>query len=183
VADGDPAKADWARARDVGPWRSCLGHSTTRKVSARIAHDGKRLYIRMAEACDTTKLAATADIWTGDDWELFFAPARGKPPYRQLAVNPKGAHVAYAWAKHIAHASPAEWRSGARVVSSVEPGRWTVSVSVPLASLVPGGARPGQALYANLYRASRRASRTLAWSPNFDRGFHVLTRLARLTLD
>lgn len=49
--------------------------------------------------------------------------------------------------------------------------------------LLPGGTRPGAALFAGLYRASPGASELLAWSPNFAGGFHDTSRLGELVLE
>jgi len=184
VAGGDPLKADWAGARDLGQWSDVQGFSTKRKLSVRVAHDGARLYVRLEDECDTSRLVSRREVWAGDDWELFFAAERGTPPYRQIAVSPTGATIAYIWPKRIRKGPPKKWTDhGAQVSCSTDAGRWTASFSIPLANLVPGGAAPGRSFYANFYRASDAAKSLQAWSPNFERGFHFLDRLGELSLE
>ena len=130
------------------------------------------------------KLTGTEEIWTGDDWEVFFAGTRGEPPYRQLAVNPGGKTVTLHWPALIGKGQSAKWHvPEAKVSSVVEPEQWTVCISLPLASLTSAGVTPGECIYANIYRAEPGLKETFAWSPNFDKGFHVLTRLGELRLE
>ena len=179
--DAGPVRLDqieWSKAADLGKWSTLAGDPTERKLEARVAHDGKYLYVQLAEYLDTAGLKAGGQIWDGDDFELFFALQR-KPPYRQLCVGPTGKHVALAHREK----SPG-WDSGA-VVSSDASGRdrWTVRVALPLDKLMPGGLKPGSKFYANFYRASPRASNLLAWTPNFASGFHDTSRLGEFTLE
>ncbi|MBM4047810.1 MAG: DUF4838 domain-containing protein, partial [Planctomycetes bacterium] len=183
-AEGDPSKADWSRAVELAAWLTVEGYSTDQKVKGHLLHDGSHLYVRLEHLCDGAKLTSAEQVWSGDDWELFFAAKRGQPPYRQLALSPRGETIAYDWADLIGKCKPKDWPSGARVVSRPQPDRWTVLISIPLDTLAPGGVKSGGKLYANFYRMIPSPSRTLlAWSPNFDATFHVLTRLAELSLE
>jgi hypothetical protein len=182
-AQGDPAKVDWSTGVELGPWRRTSGADTDQKISGRLLHDGAFLYIRIEHLGDPAKLVANEQIWEGDDWELFFAATRGAPPYRQLAINPTGKNIGYHWEKLIGKCKPQDWDSGAKVLSQAQGDRWTVAVALPLANLIPGGARPGGVVYANLYRAQVEPKQFLGWSPTFEEGFHFLSRLAELTLE
>jgi len=62
-------------------------------------------------------------------------------------------------------------------------GQWRARDLLPLAKLLPGGAKQGGKLYANLYRARPGASDLMAWAPTFASGFHDTARLAELTLE
>ena len=175
-ADGDASKVDWAKARVLDEWRTIEGFPSSRKVEARLAHDGRYLYVRLQERLDPRDLVSRGNVWSGDDWEMFFAAER-KKPYHQFGVAPSGKYST------AAKAAPA-WRPRLVVVSDTSaPGRWVVRVAFPLENLIPGGVQTGGAFYANFYRASPRASRQLAWSPNFKRGFHELSRMGEFTLE
>jgi len=178
-AGGDVANVDWSRAKDLGTWGGLDGSKRPRKIESRIAHDGQYLYLQLTDYIDPSKLAATGLIWDGDDWEAFFARKRGSSSHRQLCVGPEGAVVGNARGE-----DDDVWDSGARVTSDTsEPDRWTVEIALPLAKLLPGGAKQGGKLYANLYRARPGASDLMAWAPTFASGFHDTARLAELTLE
>ena len=178
------AKLNWDKAAVLAPFLCNTGHETRRRFEARAVHDGVRLYLRLREQKAGMKLTGTEEIWTGDDWEVFFAGTRGEPPYRQLAVNPGGKTVTLHWPALIGKGQSAKWHvPEAKVSSVVEPEQWTVCISLPLASLTSAGVTPGECIYANIYRAEPGLKETFAWSPNFDKGFHVLTRLGELRLE
>ena len=178
AAGGDPNKVDWSRAVAVGKWSTVSGDATGRKVETRVAHDGTHLYVCLSEELDPARLLSTGMIYDGDDWEIFFASRRGADARRQVCIAPNGKHVATAFGE-----KDDRWNSGAVVASETAGGRWTVRVALPLAQVVPGGAKPGAPLFANFYRASPGASDLLAWSPNFAGSFHDTTRLGELTLE
>ena len=182
-AGGQSAKVDWAKAAKLATWYGNLGESCVRDLQARVAHDGTHFYLKLVEKCDPATLSPTEEIWTGDDWEVFFAPVRGQAPYRQLAVNPQGKWIAYHWAKPIGKGGPKKWLdSGAVVQAATSAKGWTATISVPLEHLTPSGVKPGETVYANFYRASNNIKEVYAWSPNFERSFHVLTRLGAMKL-
>lgn len=174
-AGGDPAKVEWQRAVVLKRWYTVDGYPTERKVSARLAHDGEYLYIYLQEQLEPKKLVSKKVIWSGDDWEIFIAPARRKP-YSQLAIAPNGKYTTITYGSD-------QWNPSVRVVSDTSSkDRWAVSISYALRTLLPGGAKPGDRFFANFYRASVGASRLLAWSPNFRASFHELSRLGKFTL-
>jgi hypothetical protein len=183
AAQGDPARVDWAKARELAPWYRVSGADTEQKLKAWLIHDGQYLYIKLEHACDSAKLVRADDLWSGDDWELFFAPQRGQPPYWQLALDPNGRSIGYEWQAMINKGKPKDWNSGARIVSTTAADLWTVVVSFPLATLLPGGVRAGQPFYADFYRCVMPGRTFLAWSPPFDETFHSLARLPELRLE
>ena len=171
-ADGDPTKLDWSKAADAGNWWTLKGKRTERKVSAKLAHDEKWLYVRLTESMDPTKLVSDVGVWRGDDWELLIAPVRGVKPYRQIAVNPAGKFLELAYGEPV-------WKSGANVVSDTAGDAWTLSFAFPLDRLVPGGAKSGQTLYMNILRGGKE---NLVWSPTFGDKFHTLAHFGEIVL-
>jgi hypothetical protein len=183
TAQGDPAKVDFGAGAVLSLWSTALGGQTDQKLSGRVVHDGRHLYLELEHTCDTSKLVSEQQVWSSDDWELFFAGQR-RPPYRQLAIGVRGQAVGYDWAKLIGKCNPVDWRSGARISSDVQPDRWTVRLSIPLATLIAGGVQPGGTFYANLCRSIPPPNKAfLTWSPNFDDSFHVPERLGEFRLD
>jgi len=182
AAQGDPARADWGRAVELAPWYRASGADTDVPIKTWLLHDGQYLYLKLEQRCNPASLVRGADVWSSDDWELFFAPQRGQPPYWQLAFGPAGEPVGYEWQAMIGKGKPQDWKSGARIASAATADRWTVSLSLPLATLLPGGVRPGQPFYANFYRCVMPGRTFLAWTPVFDETFHNLTRLPELRL-
>jgi len=55
-----------------------------------------------------------------------------------------------------------------------------VRIGFPLNRLLPGGVKPGQGVYANIFRGGKDP---LAWSPPFENGFHSLERLGEIILE
>ena len=183
-AKGDPEAVAWDKGVKLDKWYSNLGETSVRKLSGALGHDGEFLYIKLAEACDPKDLVSRDEIWTGDDWEIFLAPAFGKVPYRQIACNPAGKSTPYHWEQPIGKGSPKKWTdSGARIVSRVAEDGWSLLVAIPFAQVTPNGVKPGDTFYANFYRASNNIKEVYAWSPNFGRSFHVLDRLGSMTLE
>ncbi|MBT4818072.1 MAG: DUF4838 domain-containing protein [Lentisphaerae bacterium] len=172
-AGGDPMKVNWVDAGGESRWWTLKGEQTGREVSAQFVHDGTWLYVRLQERMDSAKLVRDPGVWHGDDWELLFAAKRGVKPYRQLAVNPDSKFL------ELAYGEP-EWKSGANVVSRTEQGAWTVGLALPLNRLVPGGAKPGQAIHVNILRGGKE---NLVWSPTFGDKFHALERFGEIVLE
>ena len=177
-AGGDPSKVDWSQAFVLDNWCRMMGDPTSRKITGRVIHDGKRLYVELQEDMDTSKLLSSSDIAPGDDWEVFFAAKREKP-YRQIMVSPEGKHIELAYGE-----DSAIWDCGAAVTSNISsPTRWLTRLSIPLENLIPGGVKPGGTFYANFYRGIAWQTEFLAWSPNFVGSFHELGRLGEIILE
>jgi len=179
AAAGDAARVDWSKAAVLGGWRTLQGYPTARKPEARVAHDGRFLYLQLTEPVAPASLRAEPDIWSGDDWELFFARQRAKP-YRQIGANPKGVFADLS----TGDGDPMP-PSNVKVTSDTrQPERWTVTLAIPLETLLPGGLKPGDTFCANIFRATGGQPRELlAWSPNFPDRFHEPARLGELVLE
>ena len=181
AAAGDLAKVDWTKATTIRPWRTLYGiERPQRQIKGALAQDGKYLYFSLEETIELAKLSSAADVFSGDDWELFFAAQRSKPPYRQIGVNPDGKHSDYEWTRLGLGTDCAAWTNNAVVKSAVSNGQWQVKISVPLANLIPNGVKAGQPFYMNIFRGG---ADPICWSPVFDEGFHDLDHLAELTLE
>ena len=158
-ADGDPGAVDWSAAAPLGDvwYERGTAEPAARTLSARICHDGAYLYLELVDPCDTGKLEASSTVFPCDDWEIFAAAQRDLP-YRQFAVGPTGLAVA------LSHGE-VNWRMNVpiepvpvRVVSDTSvPGRWVSRLSIPLAELVAGGAKPGGKVYLNVVRVASGA--------------------------
>ncbi|MFC1454198.1 hypothetical protein ACFLQL_03365, partial [Verrucomicrobiota bacterium] len=70
--------------------------------------------------------------------------------------------------------------SGANVISETGDNLWKVSLAFPLDKLLPGGVKPGQRVYANIFRGGKDP---LAWSPAFEGNFHSLDRMGKIILE
>ena len=171
-AAGDPLKVDWDKAVGAGKFHALKEAPTSRQIDARLAQDGDYLYVRLSEKTDAKRLVVDPQVFGGDDWELLFA-ARREKPYRQIGVNPKGKSAELAYGE-------GGWESGAKVVSEVGDGCWSVFLAFPLARLLPGGVRPGQAVFANILRGGKEP---LVWSPIFTDGFHEPGRFGSVVLE
>lgn len=180
---GDLGKVPWAEAADMGNWSSVEGYPTERKISGKAIHDGRYLYLRLNEQVQTASLKNADNLWEGDDWELFFAVARGKRPYYQLLVGPNGKHVEYRYDEGDIGLS-GTWDSGAMVVSDVsDSNNWTVVIALPLDKLLRDPVSPGKSFYANIYRGVPRPDESLAWSPNPLPNFHDLGHMVEMMLE
>lgn len=156
AAGGNPAQVDWDQAASLpGPWYDRGGaNPSKRNYAGRIAHDGEYLYLELSDRCDTSKLTSSAIVFPYDDWEVFFAKQRALP-YRQYASGPGGLTTA------LSHGE-VNWRmnvpltdSGMKAVSdTTAPDVWVTRMVFPLATVLAGGAQPGESLYMNIMRIS-----------------------------
>ena len=176
-AGGDLDKVDWRMGQTFKLARDVYGYpAPQRRAEVTIVHDGKHLYLRLQERRDTKKLQGNPGIFSGDDWEIFWAAQREKP-YRQVGINPKGRFQA------IPYGEPTAWDHGIKLVSDVEPDAWVVRMCLPMANVVPGGLKSGGTLYLNVIRSSPGAAASLAYSPHFILNFHMPERLAAFKVE
>jgi len=174
-SSADPSKLDWSKGAHLSPWFTVEGYPTQRKLEGRLMHDGQNLYLRLTEQTESSRLVSAKDIFTGDDWEVFLAAARSGP-FVQYAINPSGAFYANPTAEPL--------KAHVRAISSVLTDQWDFYLIIPLEKLLPGKAvQPGAAFYANFYRAVNGQVELLAWSPNFTKSFHVLSRMGEFVLE
>lgn len=156
AADGNAANVDWSKAAALGGTWFDRGQDkpAARKLSGRVAHDGKYLYLELTDPCDTKKLVTASMVFPCDDWEIFIAGQRGLP-YRQYAVGPSGHMVA------LSHGE-VNWRMNVEMTDHgiiAEPDvsasdRWVTRLVIPLSNLVKDGVTPGGKFYMNVVRVS-----------------------------
>lgn len=173
---GDVRHLAWDAVSPITIFRTVTGYPASRTIDARLLHDGSHLYLRFSEPLNGTQLAYTDSIFGMDNWEIFVAAQRAKP-YRQFGLNPAGQFVG------LVFGEGEPWNHGARVVSELTQEKWTVYVTLPLHSLIPGGAKIGQPFYINFIRGTTGGREPLAWSPNFGNHFHDPARLGELVLE
>jgi hypothetical protein len=175
-AGADPARVDWQQAVELKGWGGLSGDPADRKLNTWVAQDGKVLYLRLEDQINPKSLVSGPSVWDGDDFELFFAPARNTW-YRQLCIAPNGKIFEQAW-----KTDNAQWHSGATVQSDVsQKDRWTVLLALPLEKLLPG-LKSGGKFYANFYRHGPGGPELLAWTPPYEAGFHTTGRLGEFVL-
>ncbi len=188
-AGGDGNAVDWAKAAPLGgPWYERGGDQpSARRFSGRVAHDGQCLYVELTDPCDTSKLVTSGTVFPFDDWELFVAAQRGMP-YRQYAVGPSGLIVALSHGEVNFRTNVPLDKHGLQARSDTSaPGKWTVRLSLPLATVVPQGVSPGGKLYLNILRVSSPAVGGLpslgldTWVSHCT--VHEVDRLAEVTLE
>ena len=182
-ANGNPDKVDWSKGAAIRQWHKQGGGPAEKKLEVRLAHDGRWLYMQLVEWIDPKTLKTNlASVWSGDDWEVFFAKQRAKP-YRQLGLGPAGTFVALAHGE-AKGGRMIKWDSGAVVRSNTSaPDRWTTRVALPLAKLAPGGFAAGDRLYMNIVRVwwVHNRGQQVVWSPLS--GVHQADRFAQVTLE
>jgi hypothetical protein len=155
-AHGDVGKVSWEKAAVLpGGWYDRgRDKPAARRLSGGVAHDGKFLYLELADLCDTKKLATSSMVFPYDDWEIFVARQRALP-YRQYAVSPSGQIVALAHGELSGQRNvPIDAHGGKAISDTVAPNRWVTRLAIPLASIVPSGAVPGEKLYLNIVRVT-----------------------------
>jgi hypothetical protein len=178
-AAGDPLKVDWSKATSGGEWWMTIGYPAARKAEARFAQDGEYLYIRLSEDANPEPLANDPGVWSGDHWELFFTAERGTKSCRQIGITPAGKHLGLAHGE-----SSGTWESGVKVISETGVNSWKVSLAFPLVRLLPGGVKPGQTIYINMFRGyGGIGCDALAWSPTFENNFLSPDRMGEIILE
>jgi len=182
-AEGDPSKVDWDQAVVLRDWHEQAGGPAKKKLEGRLAHDGSWLYMQLVEWIDPKTLKIDrASVWSGDDWEVFFAKQRAKP-YRQLGLGPAGTSQGLRHGE-VAGKRMADWDSGVLVRSDIStPDRWTTRVALPLDKLAPGGIASGDRLYMNIVRIwwVHNRGHQVVWSPLS--GVHQADRFAEVRLE
>ena len=167
-AGGDPAKVDWARAAPLQDprlpdhWFDRGGDQpSARKLSGRVAHDGRFVYLELTDACDSKKLVTSAQVFPYDDWEVFIAAQRAVP-YRQYAVSPSAQIVALSHGEINFRMNVPIKDHGVRATSDTTAAdRWVTRMAIPLSGAIPGGVRvpragerSGGKLYLNVIRVT-----------------------------
>ncbi len=177
-AGGDANNVDWSKAATLTGWRQIEGLGTGLVIDARVAHDGRFLYVRLSQAARAAGMQSEDGVWGGEDWEVFIGGQRAKP-YRQIGVNPKGKFVEVTTDPNLPLCKPA-------VVSTTADDRWTVLFALPLETVVPGGLKSGSVFYANFHRVAGSGEtyrQMLSWSPAYKVNFHMPEAFGELTLE
>lgn len=158
-ASGDVANVDW-NALPSSPlafYNANSADKTHFTGSIRLAHDGKWLYLELAQDCDTEKLVISPGIICYDVWECYFAGQEALP-FRQYFSGPDGrmqgrSHGEVNWRMGVLATESGPEAFGARCVSDRSaPGRWTQRFAFPLDNLIERALTPGDVLYANFVR-------------------------------
>ncbi len=189
-ARGGVANVDWTRAADAGNWTLVTGFPSSRPLTARLAHDGEFLYIRLEEReADPAKLVDGKEIYDGDDWEVMLGEQAAKP-YCHALIGPTGRKGGFRVLPPDAGRWGDPWNDGWTATSAMETGGglppvsvWVATFALPLKTLAPSGVRPGLTLYGNFFRHVSGAGESLAWSANFTPAFHVPERFGKLILE
>lgn len=189
AAQGDAARLDWSKATALpGSWHvSNQYQPAARPLTARLAQDGEFLYLELTDPVAPARLQSSAAVFPHDTWEVFVAAQRAQP-YRQYAVGPSGLTTCLSFGE-------VNWQQGFKmeglnwraVSDTTAADRWVTRLVFPLASVVPGGVKPGGKLFLNLARvtnpelagAGRLAIET--WVPLS--ALHEADRLAQVTLE
>jgi hypothetical protein len=189
-AGGDGAKVSWDKAITLpGTWYQNNSHlPALRKVSGRVAHDGKYLYLELVDQCDTASLKSSAMVFPFDDWEVFVASQQGLP-YRQYAINPDGLVVGLSHGEVSFRMNVPMDQVPLTVVSDKSAAdRWITRLVWPLDKIVPEGVKPGGKFFMNILRVWKLPSQGVpvgagieTWGP-FTK-VHDMSRAPGLTLE
>ncbi|NLO74554.1 MAG: DUF4838 domain-containing protein, partial [candidate division WS1 bacterium] len=166
AAGGEAAKVNWEQAADLpGPWYERGGENPSKRVyAARMAHDGEYLYLELTDMVDTEKLHVSPLVAAYDDWEVFVAQQRALP-YRQYLSGPTGLFAALSHGEVNFRTNVVMEDTGVTVVSDTSSGtKWITRMVMPLATVVPGGVKPGESLFMNIIRV---VNPTLAGQPRY----------------
>jgi hypothetical protein len=175
---GKPSRVNWSKAVQVIIDRDIWGYSfTNRESAAQLIHDGKYLYLRLRERADYSKLADAG--YSGDHWELFYAPTRGEP-YRQVSVPPDGKLDFHSMGETN---NLNGWHSSLKLsMATKDHEYWDLQFVIPLADFSATGVKPGDTVYMNIFRGAAADKTSTAWSPTFSESFHNMLRFGELTL-
>lgn len=183
-AEGDTAQIAWDHAAALsGTWyRNNSDEPAQHRLSGRIAHDGKFLYLELVDQCETASLVSSATVFPCDDWEVFVAAQRDRP-YRQYASNPNGIAVALSHGEvNFRSNVPIDPPPFVVLSDTSAPDRWVTRMAWPLTAILPGDLSPGDKFYLNVIRVWQQLPLGLdAWGM-FTR-VHDMSRLPELTLE
>jgi len=164
--EGKPTQLDAGEALALTGWRSALGEPTRRKVAARLINEGVNLSVQCEEQRDARTIRSTADVVSGDYWQILFA-AGPQDDLHELCVNDAGQQRLDGQPSQVA----VRTQAGAR--ESI------VQLTLPLALL---DTAPDGRCYLNLIRRSGTGEDEPMWSPSFGE-FTDRAGLRQLTLD
>ena len=159
-AGGDPEKADWSKAASLGDkWHKRGGaEPASLKLSGRICHDGKFLYLELVDQSDPAKLIVSPQIACYDEWEFVIARQKAQP-YRQYLVGPTAmtCGLSYGevnWRQGVQAEEYAEKSFGLKAKSETSGGKWVLRLALPLVKMSDKPIAPGETFYMNIMRVS-----------------------------
>ena len=187
AAGGDAGKVDWAKAAELtgGFHERGSDKAPGRKLTGRVAHDGKFVYLQLTDPCDPSKLVVSPGVFPFDTWEIFVAAQRAKP-YRQFGVGPSGTVVALTNGESGDGSNVALPDHGITVATHKAGGAWTTAVAIPFATLSQKGLPDSRKLYVNVVRVTNPSlsgeGRLTVDSWVSYATVHTVDRLAEITL-
>lgn len=155
-AGGNPENADLSVAAPVMNWYLInSSQPALRKLSARMGHDGKYLYLEFIDPCDTRKLRVSPGVFSHDCWELFISNINGGN-YRQYAFGPTGltvlvTHGEVNFRKNVRLELPTGVKS---VRMRSDENQWIQRIALPLDAMLPVPLRPGDVFYLSSFRSA-----------------------------
>lgn len=156
-AGGDVSKVGWSSAAALGDFVVRGGKDPApRKLSGRIAHDSRFVYVELTDPCDPGKLVVSPGVYPCDDWECFLAGQKALP-YRQFAVGPSGTVVATSNGEVNWRMNEPLLDHGIKAVSDTSSDKWVTRLAIPLATITASGVKPGDRFYLNIVRVSSPA--------------------------
>ena len=163
---GDPVKADFSGSVSLTIGRDLFDKPVGTKITVRLFHDGKYLYIAMTEENPAKEKIQREDIWQ-NNMEIF-AGNDEDMPYNHMVMSPQGTFVNYLHSETNGIVSLKKVPLGEKYVSSFQDGKWSFRLAVPLDRISPcGELKPGMRFRINLMR-TRSDAPNMSWSPLFN---------------
>ena len=171
--EGDPKTIDWKKAGVLGMWGGLKGGKPARNIIAKVAHDGKYLYIRVEDPIAFSELKN--GLFWADGFEFFFAGTRGKP-YAQICIGNSGDFDSRNFSEmHGEVLYPGKTKT---FVDKSNAKRYVLLCAIPLSEIY---GQPGKILYGNILR-SRNQYCEAAWIPTYA-GHHSPSRFGEIYLE
>ena len=153
VMDGTLRDPVWKKAAIADKWIAWLGGDAYLKSNAYLLYDDKNLYVGFecfdAKDYKVTRVCKDKDgqVYLDDSVELFIQPS---PESKVFQIVSNTVPVIF-----DSLSRDKTWNSGAKAYSHVEPGRWTVVLTVPLKNIQEKPVRPGEKWKINFCRNRR----------------------------
>lgn len=177
-ASGDATSVDWGRAATLLMYDGVKPTGFMTNTTLQAAHDGKFLYLRYSERCDTSRLSGTRlGMWVDDEIEVFFAREKCAP-FRQIGLRTDGKTE---FVNGITGDNYATIPFSGKSSVDMRKDCWTAYLAVPLKDVVAGGVKSGDTFAFNLFRMFERHALG-CWVPTFS-GIKVFERMGELHLN
>lgn len=155
-ADGNLIAVDWNKGTILGPWYERGSNvKAARKMEGVVVHDGKYLYLKLTDWCNTKDLVSSSMVFPADDWEIFIAKQRAMP-YRHIAFNPEGLIVVLSNGEINFRRNLPVKEHHIKVISKVEKDKWISKIAIPFSDISLDGLKKGEKIYINIIRVSSR---------------------------